>query len=64
MHMKRVRNLWNHAHYPESHFHVSSASQTKLQQLRVNEIQIFAKESESTTLLASIILVREGVLLI
>ena len=38
-------------------------SQTALQQLRVNEVQIFAKVSESKTLLASI-LVREGVLLI
>ena len=39
------------------------ASQTELQQLRVNEVQISSKVSESTTLLASI-LVREGVLLI
>ena len=40
-----------------------SDSQTELQQLRVNEVQIFAKLSESTAQLASI-LVREVVLLI
>ena len=55
----------NHAHFPESHAHFRAyfASHTELQQLRVNEVQIFAKVSESITLLASI-LVREGVLLI
>ena len=55
MHTKRVRNLKPRplSRKPRP-FLCIFASQTELQQLRVSEVQIFAKVGESTTLLASI----------